>query len=205
MCGRFHVGEELIRRLENHFPNLSGKPAAGDVYPSREAAILFLSDGRGGTAKTVSARLMRWGYEMAPHTRLLINARAETIDSRPAFREDYALRRCVIPASGFYEWKRTGRESVKYEFTDPGEILFLAGIFRPEGDSGRFVVITTAANRSMIPVHDRMPVLMGAEEIGGWLRDPEVSRAILGRQPMELKAELAEDAWEQLSLFDMQR
>ena len=42
MCGRFHVGEELIRRLENHFPNLSGKPAAGDVYPSREAAILFL-------------------------------------------------------------------------------------------------------------------------------------------------------------------
>ena len=48
MCGRFHVGEELIRRLENHFPNLSGKPAAGDVYPSREAAILFWADGKGG-------------------------------------------------------------------------------------------------------------------------------------------------------------
>ncbi|MFQ6804518.1 MAG: SOS response-associated peptidase family protein [Lachnospiraceae bacterium] len=154
------------------FSESFGKACGGDVYPSQEAAILCLADGEGGTARTVSARLMRWGYEMAPHTRLLINARAETIDSRSAFREDYALRRCVIPASGFYEWKRTGRESVKYEFTDPGKILFLAGIFRPEGDSGRFLVITTAANRSMIPVHDRMPVLMGAEEIGGWSWDP---------------------------------
>ena len=165
MCGRFHVGEELIRGLEKNFPNLSGKLAAGDVYPSREAAILFLADGEGGAAGKVSARLMGWGYEMAPHTRLLINARAETIDSRPAFREDYALRRCAIPASGFYEWKRTGRESVKYEFTDPGKILFLAGIFRPEGDSGRFVVITTVANRSMIPVHDRMPLVLEPEEL----------------------------------------
>lgn len=205
MCSRFHVGEKLIGRLETSFPELAGKLEEGDVCPSQTAAVLFGVPGRDGKNFILDARMMRWGYEMAASARLLINARAETIRHRPAFREDFTFRRCVIPAEYFYEWKKADKERTKYEFSDPGKILWMAGIFRWVGDNGRFVVVTTAANQSMAPVHDRMPVVMEAGEVKGWLQDPEYGGVILERKPKELTGTLAEDSWEQLSLFEWQR
>lgn len=201
MCGRFHVGEELIRKLESRFPELNGMMKKGDVYPSQKATVLFGEKNRKDL--TLNARSMYWGYEPVFYSRLLINARAETVRTRSAFREDYRKRRCVIPAESFYEWKRSESDKVKYEFSDPGRTLWLAGIFRWEGETGRFVVLTTAANRSMMPIHDRMPVLMEAHEVKEWLQNPESSEAILERPPKELNVALAQDAWEQLSLFDL--
>ncbi len=219
MCGRFYAGEELIRQLERDFPWLLGKLSPGDVFPSRQAAVLISGSSPDGKAAEnsrsvgcrdgLTARLMTWGYPMSSGSRLTINARAETISVRPMFREDYAFRRCAVPAEKFYEWKRTGTDRVKYEFRPSEETdrrLYLAGIFhRDQSDEagGRFVVITTKANASMAPIHDRMPVLMGREEIRDWLNSPEDSQRILERVPRMLIPQKTPVEYEQLSLFEL--
>src|SRR5699024_2765107 len=109
----------------------------------------------------------------------------------------------------FYEWKRTGTDRVKYEFRPSEETdgrLYLAGIFqRDQSDETgeRFVVVTTKANASMAPIHDRMPVLMGREEIRDWLNSPEDSQRILERIPRMLIPQKTPVEYEQLSLFEL--
>ncbi len=129
---------------------------------------------------------LRWGLvpSWAEDLRVgarLINARAESVADKAAFRQAFARRRCLLPADGFYEWQRregpgTGRPW--YVRRDDGEPLALAGLWerwRAKGrDSERVVttaIITTAANQTLAAVHHRMPVVLGAEDWPAWL-DP---------------------------------
>jgi putative SOS response-associated peptidase YedK len=106
-----------------------------------------------------------WGF--APvEGRPLINARAETLDSRPTFAN---ARRCVVPADGFYEW----REQQPYWFhASDGKLLLFAGLCEPGPNGPRFVVITTAANAVVAPAHDRMPALLAPSCVAEWLARP---------------------------------
>jgi putative SOS response-associated peptidase YedK len=126
-----------------------------------------------------------------------INARAEGITSKPMFRGALRHGRCLIPASGFYEWQKVGTSKVPYFIRPANEGIFIfAGIFDlwhgPEDDLLSAAIITTEANSLMKPLHDRMPVILSPEAVGSWL-DPE------NKHPEELlrpfPAELME-AWE---------
>jgi putative SOS response-associated peptidase YedK len=107
----------------------------------------------------------------------LINARAETADKLPAFRHAFRQRRCLIPADGFFEWRRTAGKRQPYHFHLSGDRPFaFAGLWeRWHGDDGAALesccLLTTAANSVVRPVHERMPVLLDAGDFGAWL-DP---------------------------------
>jgi putative SOS response-associated peptidase YedK len=122
-----------------------------------------------------------WGLGGAPGKAGPINARAESVASRPTFREAFRSRRCIVPASGFYEWQATGEKTKQpwYIYRADGEPLLMAGLWEPGRDGGppTFTVITTDANPLVAPLHDRMPVILEPESVGRWLAAPD--RALL--------------------------
>ena len=124
--------------------------------------------------------LLRWGLvpfwsKETGGKRPLINARAEGIETKPSFRGPIRHRRCIVPASGFYEWGREGSGKQPY-FVRPvvDEVFALAGIWDHwEGKQGEVIesvaIITTSANELMQPIHDRMPVILEKEDVAGWI------------------------------------
>ncbi len=132
------------------------------------------------------AELMRWG--LVPHWARdpsigarLINARAETLATRPAFRDAFRRGRCVIPANGFYEWKATGtagrrRKQPYYLHRADGALLAMAGLYdrhdSAEGPRATCCIVTTTANALAAQTHDRMPVLLDRAGVDRWL-DPD--------------------------------
>lgn len=121
-----------------------------------------------------------WAEDPAIGDRL-INARAETVASKPAFRRAFRYRRCLIPADGFYEWRQEGRRKQPYFFRLPGDELFaFAGLWESwEGPDHSYLesctIITTDANEQVRPFHDRMPVILTRDQYERWL-DPTESR-----------------------------
>jgi putative SOS response-associated peptidase YedK len=139
-------------------------------------------------------RAMRWGfiphwYKTPGDGPLLINARGETISQKPAFAEACQTRRCLIPASGFYEWTKTpeGARLPWYISASDGAPLVMAGVWQAwdKGDVPLITcaVVTTAANAQMSTIHKRMPVLLKPSEWGKWLGEEGKGAATLMRAP----------------------
>jgi putative SOS response-associated peptidase YedK len=117
-----------------------------------------------------------WAKDSSMGTRL-INARSETVTEKPSFREAFKKKRCIIPADGFYEWQRTEGRKQPYFFhmRDDGSFGF-AGLWdRWKNESGEVIesctILTTEANEVLLPVHDRMPVILHPEDYDLWLDD----------------------------------
>lgn len=195
MCGRFNIDPSRpeIRAIIDALGPQAPLVKTGDIYPGDVAPVLAL------TAEGMEARAMSWGFPRWDGRGVVFNARAETAPVKPMFRT--ALRTCpvVVPTTGFYEWKAVpgSRKKEKYLFRREGEaILYLAGFAeklekpRP-GVDHCFTILTTDANASMAPYHDRMPLLLGAEERDAWLSGKARER-FLGRIPFAVQAELAD-------------
>ena len=174
MCGRFSVISNS-KTVEEHF-NLvrSGEFIHSyNVNPSNNIPVVRLEDD--GRVLTN----MHWG--LIPHwakdTKIKpINAKAETIDQKPFFRSAFRKSRCLIPANGFYEWKRANNHKQPYYFRlRDSEMLAFAGLWdhwEHEGESiDSCTIITTEANDVMKPVHDRMPVILDPENYDAWLQE----------------------------------
>lgn len=127
--------------------------------------------------------LLRWG--LVPHWakdpsigNKLSNARGESVAEKPSFRDAFRLRRCLIPADGFYEWKTDGKVKQPYFISlKSGETLAMGGLWeswrRPDGELLRTAcIITTGPNEVMKPIHDRMPVILRTEDWQTWLAAP---------------------------------
>ena len=196
MCGRFFWDNDAEEAFEDDFPELiriaraqEKSLRAGDYMPSMDALAVV-----GGqkappqfTADPISAEILKWGFPGFDKGKLLINARAESVKTRPTFADSFASRRCVLPAAGFYEWDRK-KEKVTFRLGDK-PILYLAGIYRPYGAEKRFVVLTREANDSMRPVHDRMPLILTKEEVRPWVGNIEEAGGILTKELPQLVAE----------------
>lgn len=124
--------------------------------------------------------LLRWG--LVPHWAKdpsigakLSNARGETVAEKPSFRDAFKRRRCLVPADGFYEWKSEGRQKQPYYFSlKAGGAFALGGVWEswraPDGNILRTCcLITTGPNDLMVPVHDRMPVIVSPDDYEMWL------------------------------------
>ena len=115
----------------------------------------------------------------------LINARSETVAEKPAFREAFKRRRCLLPADGFYEWQRTGGRKQPYYFRLREERPFgFAGLWEKwQSAEGKMIescaILTTEANELLRPVHDRMPVILHPEDYNLWLADDVRQRELL--------------------------
>ena len=134
-----------------------------------------------------------WSKDAKENGGGLINARAETLEQKPSFAESFLKRRCLIPADGFYEWKRDGKRKQPFFFQLKDESLFaFAGIWDEWESHDQSIIscaiITTTPNELLEPIHDRMPVILTAEAYDAWLRDdsdPRELRELLAPYPAE--------------------
>ena len=203
MCGRYYVDDDTAREIEKlvrqvdekmheTFASCRVEVTAKDIHPTETAPILA-SSGSG-----LECRWQRWGFPGFQKGRVIFNARCESALEKPMFREGILHRRAVIPAAGFYEWDHDRR---KHIFCRDGEpVLYLAGCYRKYGDGDRFVILTTQANASMEPVHERMPLILEREEAAAWLLEDDAAEGFLRKSPPLLERR-AEDG--QMSLFDI--
>lgn len=176
---------EMVVKLSD-LPSV--KAAGRDVCPSQAAVVIHGESRESGSRDgVIGASEMVWGFSNPVNKGLIINARAETAREKKTFAESIARRRCVIPASGFYEWDR---HKAKFRFTpQEGGLLLLAGFYRLEQGTPRYTILTTEANESMIKVHDRMPVMIGRDEIRPWIEDDMRLPDFLGREQVPLVCE----------------
>jgi putative SOS response-associated peptidase YedK len=186
MCGRYTLTSPHDAVAETFETGSAPEfPARYNLAPSQES--LIVTPAEGGR----SARRAHWGFTLSRggKSRLVINARSESADRRPAFRESFTNRRCLVPANGFFEWARIGRIRQPYYFTSrETSLVALAGLWSEDAD-GRltYVILTTEANDIVAKVHDRMPVILGRDHHHPWLAPgslPEASaRAIFRSWP----------------------
>lgn len=109
-----------------------------------------------------------WGFPKWTSKGVIINARSETAAEKSMFRKSLLQRRCVVPATGFYEWNH---KKQKYKFNLPNhELLYLAGIWNEYEGEKHFVILTTAANEAMKDIHNRMPVILKKNIINQWVK-----------------------------------
>jgi putative SOS response-associated peptidase YedK len=141
-------------------------PASYNVAPTDDVYTVATETGGGRRL----LRVMGWGLVPGEGATPLINARAETLAERPAFRDAFEQRRCLIPADGFFEWETIpGGAKQPYVFSPPdGHPLGFAGIY---GRRGTCAIVTSAARPPVDRLHDRMPVVIGPERWDVWL-DP---------------------------------
>ena len=185
MCCRYYYEDKIRDMMEEimdsqcirHDEPLSVEPGR-DVFPS-EASMVICEKGGSMTASD-----MRWGFANPYRKGLIINARSETAMDKALFRDSIMNRRCIIPASGFYEWDAY---KARFRFFLPGnEPVLLAGFYREEQKVPRYTILTTEANESMKPVHDRMPLIIGRDEIRAWISDNERLPEFLERPQVRL-------------------
>jgi putative SOS response-associated peptidase YedK len=148
-------------------------PPRYNVAPTQPIPIVRLLD------RKRSYALVRWGFLPAwvkdPRTfSLLINARGESVQEKPAFRNAMRRRRCLIPADGFYEWSDATPRRPYFVRPKSGGPIAFAGLWETwTGPNGEEVdtaaIVTTAANRLLAPVHDRMPVIVAPDAFNLWL------------------------------------
>jgi len=175
MCGRYCItsAPEAIRALFR-YPERPNFPARYNVAPTQPVPIVRLMEDERHFA------LVRWGLIPAwvkdpKDFALLINARGETLDEKPAFRNALKRRRCLFPADGFYEWKLEGGRRRAFHIRKPGGgPLAFAGLWEtwigPNGEEVETAaIVTTQANREMGAVHHRAPVIVQPEQFDLWL------------------------------------
>ena len=156
-------------------------PARYNLAPTEAMPVILLDGGR-RVLKT-----MRWGFPS--EKTLLINARSETVASRPAFGESFRYRRCLVPVDAFYEWHREGRlrQPFLIEMLDKSPFA-IAAIWEPALDTDRVCLLTTESNELVAAIHDRMPVIVAREHYASWL-DPATEytqlRSLLAPFPQE--------------------
>ena len=179
MCGRYRLTRKK-EILAEHFgiePDDNWQPRY-NVAPTQDIAVI--RQHRDEPKRIAS--VMRWGlipfWSKDPNAGFkMINARAEDVAEKPAFREALRKRRCLIPADGFYEWQKSGGKKRPFCFTMADDSLFaFAGIWeRWKNPEGQWIetcsIITTTPNQLTEDVHDRMPVILHPEDYDLWL-DP---------------------------------
>lgn len=179
MCGRYMMTSpvEAMQRLFQ-FEERPNLPARFNIAPSQDVPIVRRR--KDGTGRELA--LVRWGLippwaEEPSIGHKLINARAESVATRPAFREAFRKRRCLVPANGFYEWEKRGRTKQPWLIrAKDGELLAFAGLWEIWRDpAGQPVhsctIVTTEPNALAARIHDRMPAILDPSAYAAWL-DP---------------------------------
>jgi len=192
MCGRvtleFDIDtiKEILKEVYHvKDSNLHDFKPSYNIGPTNQL-VSIISDGmtlRGGTLRW--GLLPSWtkdektGYKM-------INARSETIEEKPSFKDAYEKRRCIILASGFYEWDKKHHTKQPYYFTMKNKpLMAMAGIWSTYNRDGNekihtCAIVTTSANEQMAMIHGRMPVLLEKEQINDWLTgQPTIRRNLM--------------------------
>ncbi len=191
MCGRFAstLPPEALARIFGTVNPLPNTAATWNLAPSQDAMVV-----RRHPEGERHLDLLKWG--LLPYwtkdpakAQRPINARAETVATSGMFKGAFAARRCIVPASAFYEWRKTGGPKQPFAFArQDGQPIAFAGLWEsfrwPSGEIARsFAIITTAANAMMRPIHDRMAVVLEPADWPVWLGEQDGDPARLLHPP----------------------
>ena len=185
MCGRYTLTrqERLVEDLEASLgdaPQSEWWKPRFNVAPTQPAPVVILRDG----ARLVE--MMRWGLVPfwagkpgAKRPPLMINARTESLEAKPMFRDALEHRRCLVPADGFFEWRHDGKHAQPmYIHPEPRRLFAFAGLWaKAKTDAGElhsYTIITGPPNDLVAPIHDRMSVVIDRRAWAAWL-DPATS------------------------------
>lgn len=189
MCGRYTLytgeqAEEIRQIIDIAQRQVRGQLKLGEVFPSDRAPILVANQDK------VVVRTAVWGFPGFQGKGLLINARSETAEEKPMFREPLLTSRCVVPTTGFYEWNKQ-KEKFLFQYPD-STVVYLAGIWREFDGKRRYTILTTEPNQSVAAVHNRMPVLLAKEQVRPWLMDTSAALGFLHDKQPELVGQAAD-------------
>lgn len=205
MCGRYLYSldnQELREIAEQAQKNLYGEYKTGEIYPTNVAPIIISS---GNAIRPV---LAKWGLEKWDKKGNIINARSEGISQKHIFKKLVDSKRCIVPASAFYEWKDIGhKEKEKYIFYNNDGVLYMAGLYdvyesvpneqlslfdsNHKAEAMRYTIITKPATGSMIGIHHRMPVIFSKKEMENWLLGNSKVEELLDDNDVDLNRDKA--------------
>jgi putative SOS response-associated peptidase YedK len=197
MCGRFtlQISPEQLAEIFGLL-EIPVFPARYNIAPTQQVAVI-----RGNGDRHNRLDFLRWGLipSWAKDPSIgsrMINARCETVHEKPAFRHAIKFSRCIVVASGFYEWRaEVNRKTPLYVHLKDGSPMCFAGIWdhwkSPEGETiESCAILTTSSNKLIAPLHERMPVILHPEEYPVWLdrelTDPEKLKQLYQPYPAEL-------------------
>ena len=176
MCGRYTLTQtgQLPAVFEISEVRI---PPRFNIAPTQEVPVVRLSEERGRYLDSLKWGLVPgWAKDPSIGARM-INARSETVDKKPSFRDAFRQRRCLVPADGFYEWKKLPRAKQPY-FIGMGDrsVFAFAGLWecfeRADQELETFTILTCEPNTLLSNIHDRMPVILPRETYSAWL-DPK--------------------------------
>lgn len=184
MCGRYYIAaedndEEIARIIAilNKDPEAAAQVHRGEIFPSQMAPVIV------NTPDGWTVKAMKWGFPRVGGGGLVINSRSEKADVTPMFSKAVRERRCLVPMSGFFEWRRTAsgaksKEKFAFSLAD-GSAMFLAGVYGCFGGGAEaggydgFAILTQQADEQMQPYHHRMPVILDSRKARhAWLFAP---------------------------------
>lgn len=186
MCGRYtttHPLDEILRYflISNVRPEVEeGYRPSFNVAPSQPVLVIGLRQGERAAAMHRWGLIPRWAKDASIGAKM-INARAETVAERPAYRTPFRQRRCLIPADSLFEWQRNGKTKQPFRFMMRDESMFaFAGLWdewrAPDNSVIRScTIVTTEPNKLIEPVHNRMPVILHPADYDEWL-DPRTEQ-----------------------------
>ena len=201
MCGRYYVNDDTAREIKNLVRQVDEKIRkaenihlkAGDIHPSEIAPVIAADN------NNLCCKWQRWGFPGFNGKQLIFNARSESALEKKMFKESVEHRRVVVPAAWFYEWNKNKEKNIFYR--DGHSVLYMAGLYNHYQNEDRFVILTTTANESMKPIHDRMPLLLDRDEITEWLFENSLTENFLQKKPARLDRRAD---FEQMSLFPVE-
>ncbi len=185
MCGRFYVPEKemdefakLVAEVEQHLLKKYGEIYPGDTVP-------IITPGK----QNKEVHAVKWGFPQWNGNGLIINARSETAAGKPMFKAPFHKRRCIIPATGFYEWKKDTQNEkttkIKHWISINNQLFYMAGLywfFKDKADETvlqpAFTILTTEANHKMQAIHNRMPVIIPEKNIEKWLFAEDINEVL---------------------------
>ena len=194
MCGRYYIAEDdqaeelrqIIDSINRKYNGDGAVKTSGEIFPSEAVPVI-------ATSKTqkIMPFAMEWGYSTADGNRL-INARSETAAQKPTFMDGMLHRRCIIPASWYFEWNRNEKGKPKYAIgIDQKNVIYMAGIYRFEHDRPVFSILTREPAESIRFIHNRMPVILPREAVRDWLNTSYKADEILRSAALNVSHKLA--------------
>jgi putative SOS response-associated peptidase YedK len=197
MCGRFtlHLPPDLLAEIFG-LSEIPVFPSRYNIAPTQQvAAIREKANGLREMDFLRWGLIPSWAKDKSVGNRM-INARSETVAEKPAFRKAVRLRRCIVPASGFFEWREAEKRKLPFYLRcRDGSPMAFAGMWdawkSPEGETVEScTILTTSSNELIEPLHDRMPVILHSEEYHLWLNreitDPEKLMPVFRAYPANL-------------------
>lgn len=172
MCGRFYIAEEdtaedllrIIDALNRRYKGNIPVKTQGEIRPTDIIPVVANSP-----SMSMGVYAMKWGYTM-PDGKPMFNARSETAAMKPLFSDGMRQRRCIIPATLYFEWQKAGTQKIKHAIATAGsDMIYMAGIYRIEGNRAACSILTRPPADCISHIHNRMPVILPAAATLDWL------------------------------------